>query len=88
MIKVTNDKEFDKFKKIFERLNMLGCLHKDTIFQNWQEFALINNKRRDLFLFEYQNYKGLTWTDNEEKSIKWYEREPLTIQEVYEELFN
>lgn len=51
---------------------------------------LINskNKKRDLFLFEYQNYKGLTWTDNEEKLIKWYEREPLTIQEVYEELFN
>ena len=88
MIKVTNDKEFDKFKKIFERLNMLGCLHKDTIFQNWQELALINNKRRDLFLFEYQNYKGITWTDDEEKSIKWYEKDPLTIQKVYEELFN
>ena len=88
MIKVTNDKEFDKFKKIFERLNMLDCLHKDTIFQNWQELALINNKRRDLFLFEYQNYKGITWTDDEEKSIKWYEKDPLTIQEVYEELFN
>lgn len=87
-IKVTNEEEFDKFVKILEHLNMKGILGKEQYynFDNWQILARINNRDVNMFLFEYNNYKGLTWGDNEKDSISWYGMEPYTVDEILEEL--
>lgn len=51
------------------------------LLQNWGEenrllvdSVLPYNKSyfKKLFLFEYSNSKGLTWSDNEEEAIEWY----------------
>lgn len=86
-ILVENEKEFNQFKKILMKLNMGQCLGKYRTFNDWQELAIINRRNSNVFLFEFDNLKGLTWSDNIEKSEEWYRCKPFKVNDVYLELF-
>lgn len=45
----------------------------------WQDLADINRKNRDLFLFEYQPGKGLSWSDDIKQVASWYGRDPIEL---------
>lgn len=84
VIKVTNEEEFGKFKSFLAQCGLLDVLNEYTTFHLFQHLAEINNKKTNLFLFEYDNSKGLTWSDDIEKSIKWYGKEPIEIEDLKE----
>lgn len=84
VIKVTNENEFATFKSFLAQSGLLDILSKYTTFQLFQHLAKINNKKTDLFLFEYDNSKGLTWSDDIDKSIEWYGKEPIEVNDLHE----
>lgn len=84
VIKVTNEEEFGKFKSFLAQCGLLDVLNEYTTFHLFQHLAEINNKKTNLFLFEYYNSKGLTWSDDIEKSIEWYGKEPIEIEDLKE----
>ena len=84
VIKVTNEEEFGKFKSFLAQCGLLDILNEYTTFNLFQHLAEINNKKTNLFLFEYDNSKGLTWSDDIEKSIEWYGKEPIEIEDLKE----
>lgn len=84
VIKVTNEEEFGKFKSFLAQCGLLDVLNEYTTFHLFQHLAEINNKKTNLFLFEYDNSKGLTWSDDIEKSIEWYGKEPIEIEDLKE----
>lgn len=79
---VKNEKDFAIFKEFLQQHNLIGILGDSTEFENWRNLASINNMKPDIFLFEYANDKGLTWSDNIEESIEWHEKEPLKPEEL------
>lgn len=79
---IKNETEFNQFKKFLLHLGMIGILRKDTEYYNWQHLAGINRKPTSYIIFEYDNYKGLTFGYTIEESKKWYEKEPLTIKDL------
>ena len=87
VIKVTNEKEFNKFKRFLEGCGLVEILGKDTSYFDWQDNAFLNEKNEYVFLFEYNNYKGLTWWDNENEAKDWYEKEPIEVDDL-DEFFN
>lgn len=84
VIKVTNEREFNSFKNFLRECGLLEILGKQTEYSDWQRLAIINNKDKDIFLFEYQNYKGLTWSDDIKQSVEWYDKEPINVSELQE----
>lgn len=86
VVKVSNKEEFNLFKKVLETLHIAGVLGKETEFEDWQHLAVINKHDPNLFLFEYDNYKGLTWSDNIEKATDWYGLAPLDVKNIAREL--
>lgn len=84
VIKVTNEDEFKVFKSFLAQCGLLDILQNATNFTAWQYLAKINNKNTELFLFEYDNSKGLTWSDNIEKAREWYGVEPIEVDELRE----
>ena len=84
VLKVTNETEFNQFKTFLKECGLLEILGKDTSFSDWQCLAQINNKDKNMFLFEYNNYKGLTWWDNEKEASDWYDKSPLEISDLKE----
>lgn len=79
---ISNEKEFNQFKKFLQHLGMLSILKKDTEFYNWQHLAGINGKPTSYIIFEYDNYKGLTFGYTIDESKRWHEKEPLTIKDL------
>ena len=53
VIKVTNENEFNIFKKFLDDCGVLDLLKDDLTFKDWQHLAEINNKKTNLFLFEF-----------------------------------
>ena len=84
VIKVTNKDEFEVFKKFLKECGLIEILNKESEFSDWQSLAVINNKQSDIFLFEYNNHKGLTWWDNIKEAIDWYGIEPIEISDLQE----
>ncbi len=81
-IKVTNNNEFEKFKEFLIEFNLLEILYGMNTFEEWKTHARINNKREDIFLFEYNNNKGLSWSDDIKEHIEYYDVEPISISEL------
>lgn len=79
---INNEKEFNQFKKFLQHLDMLSILGKNTEYYNWQYLAGINCKPTNYIIFEYDNYKGLTFGYTVQKSKDWYDKEPLTIKDL------
>ncbi len=84
VIKVTNENEFETFKSFLAQCGLSDILNEYTTFPLFQHLAKINNKKTDLFLFEYDNSKGLTWSDDINKSIEWYGKEPIQVEDLHE----
>lgn len=83
-IKVTNENEFNKFESFLAQCGLYDILKEYTTFSLFQHLAKINGKNTNLFLFEYDNSKGLTWSDDLNKSIEWYGKEPIEINDLHE----
>lgn len=84
VIKVTNENEFNTFKKFLEKCGLLYILKDDLEYKDWQHLAEINNKNTNIFLFEYHNEKGITWWDNIKEAEDWYGEKPIEINELNE----
>lgn len=56
---------------------------KKKNYREWQNLALINGRNPNVFYFEYDNAKGLTWYDNADEPTLWYGVAPLTVDELY-----
>lgn len=82
VVKVTNEEEFEEFVSFLDFLGIVGVLKNKLKFKDWQELALLNNRSQNCFLFEYDNSRGLTWSDNIQGSIGWYGVEPLTVKDL------
>lgn len=82
VIKVTNENEFNIFKKFLDDCGVLDLLKDDLTFKDWQHLAEINNKKTNLFLFEFDNYKGITWNDDLKNSIDYYGENPIEVLEL------
>lgn len=86
VIKVTNEKEFNTFKNFLQEYGLIGILNTETEYANWQKLATINGKNENVFLFEYNNHKGLTWGDNIKEAIEWYDKDPINVSELQDYL--
>lgn len=86
VIKVSNKEEFNLFKEILKELHLEDCLGKYNTWESRQHLADINGMNPNLFLFEYDNNRGLTWDDDLERSIDWYGEPPLDVKDVAKEL--
>lgn len=84
VIKVTNEKEFEVFRNFLSQCGLLEVLQGEKKYSDWQNLAEINNKNKDIFLFEYDNFKGLTWSDDIQASIEYYDKNPIEISELNE----
>lgn len=82
-IQVASKADFNKFiamLKDHKCEQILGRnLAKGLDYAYWQELADINRKNRDLFLFEYQPGKGLSWSDDVKQVASWYGRDPIKL---------
>lgn len=84
VLKVTNEIQFNQFRDFLNECGLLEILGKDTSYEDWQRLAQINGKDENMFLFEYNNYKGITWWDNEKEAVDWYDKEPLEVSDLAE----
>lgn len=84
VIKVTNENEFKMFKNFLNECGLVEILNTELTFSDWQRLAVINGKQPDIFLFEYNNHKGLTWWDSTKEAIDWYGEKPIEISELQE----
>ncbi len=82
VVEVTNERDFNTFKEFLKQHELTGILNGINEFEDWQNLAVINNKNPNYFLFEYDNYKGITFDDNKEKSVSWYGCEPLKATDL------
>lgn len=84
VLKVTSENEFNIFKNFLKQCGLLGILNNTNTYSEWQQLATINGKNENIFLFEYNNYKGLTWWDNIKEATDWYGESPIEISELQE----
>ena len=84
VIKVTSENEFNMFKNFLNECGLVEILNTELTFSDWQRLALINGKQPDIFLFEYNNHKGLTWWDSIKEAIDWYGEKPIEVSELQE----
>lgn len=84
VIKVTNEQEFNLFKNFLKEYGLVEILNGSNTYSEWQHLANINGKNENVFLFEYNNYKGLTWWDNIKEATDWYGEPPIEISELQE----
>lgn len=82
VVKVTNKEEFDAFKAFLKKINLTAILMDLVDFSDWQQLAFVNDQPQDLFLFEYDNTKGLTWQSNMEEIVDWYGCEPINAMDL------
>lgn len=79
---VTNEKEFNSFKKFLIKLDIIDILGKNTDYIEWKSLARINGKNPNCILFEYDNYRGLTFGSTIEESKQYYGTEPLVVDDL------
>ena len=84
VLKVTNEQEFNKFKNFLNDCGLIEILNNDTEYSDWQHLARINGKDENVFLFEYNNHKGLTWWDSVKEAEDWYGEPPIEIDAIKE----
>ena len=83
-IAVKNERDFRHFIELLEYHNVLFIMNNPGKYRNYDEWihlAIINNKKHDVFCFEYQPGKGMSWYDNVEEPTKWYGEAPMVIPE-------
>ncbi len=83
-IAVKNERDFRNFIDLLVHHNVLFILNdpgKYRHYDEWVYLAIINNKKHDVFCFEYQPGKGLSWYDNVEEPTEWYGEPPMVIPE-------
>ena len=79
---VSNEEEFNKFRKFLDDLG-IGKLLKDyRTFSAWKHLAIINNKNPNYLIFEFQITKGLTFGYAKESSKNWFGVEPLNVKDL------
>lgn len=79
---VSNEEEFNKFRKFLDNLG-IGKLLKDyRTFSAWKHLAIINNKNPNYLIFEFQITKGLTFGYTKESSKNWFGVEPLNVKDL------
>lgn len=84
VLKVTNEQEFNEFKNFLNECGLIEILNNDTEYSDWQHLARINGKDENIFLFEYNNHKGLTWWDSVKEAEDWYGEPPIEIDAIKE----
>ena len=80
VVEVKNEAEYEKLKS--KLLDLGFDMFEQKTYREWQNLALINGRNPNLFYFEYDNAKGLTWYDNADEPTLWYGVAPLTIEEL------
>ena len=83
---INNEIEFEQFKTFLLKLDMIDILRGYMQYSDWQYIAKNNGYPINYIIFEYNNFKGLTFGYTIEKSKEWYEKEPLTVKDL--ELLN
>lgn len=79
-IRINDGIEFNKFKAMCENVG----LNVRRSWSEWVELAKRNEntgKFQGYICFEYDNNKGLSFYNDEKKSIDWYLRYPFTIED-------
>lgn len=80
VVEVKNEAEYEKLKS--KLLDLGFDMFEQKTYREWQNLALINGRNPNVFYFEYDNAKGLTWYDNADEPTLWYGVAPLTIYEL------
>lgn len=80
VVEVKNEAEYEKLKR--KLLDLGFDMFEQKTYREWQNLALINGRNPNVFYFEYDNAKGLTWYDNADEPTLWYGVAPLTIDEL------
>ena len=80
VVEVKNEAEYEKLKS--KLLDLGFDMFEQKTYREWQNLALINARNPNVFYFEYDNAKGLTWYDNADEPTLWYGVAPLTIDEL------
>ena len=80
VVEVKNEAEYEKLKS--KLLDLGFDIFEEKNYREWQNLALINGRNPNVFYFEYDNAKGLTWYDNADEPALWYGVEPLTVDEL------
>ena len=81
VVRVTNEGEFNAFRRALKYHKVEGLLGKTKSFLALAELARINFMRTDMFLFEVS--KGaLTWSDDEDEVLGWLGSSPLSPDEI------
>lgn len=81
VVEVKNEAEYEKLKS--KLLDLGFDIFEEKNYREWQNLALINGRNPNVFYFEYDNAKGLTWYDNADEPTLWYGVAPLTVDELY-----
>lgn len=81
VVEVKNEAEYEKLKS--KLLDLGFDIFEEKKYREWQNLALINGRNPNIFYFEYDNAKGLTWYDNADEPTLWYGVAPLTVDELY-----
>ena len=83
VILVRNRGEFETFLEMLEYhkvTEILGRKPNAKTLAYWQDLAVINGKNPNLFCFEYQPGKGLSWYDNTKQPTDGYGIEPIVLE--------
>lgn len=80
VVEVKNEAEYEKLKS--KLLDLGFDMFEQKTYREWQNLALINGRNPNVFYFEDDNAKGLTWYDNADEPTLWYGVAPLTIDEL------
>ena len=75
-IKVTSKEELETVKEKVKAIGLdLKRIDWDWIKTNERDF-------KGYICLEYDNYKGCTYYTNEQDSIDWYDKQPITVKEI------
>lgn len=81
-IMVSNEEEFNKFRKFLDDLGIGKILNDYRTFSDWQHLSEINNKNPNYIVFEFQITKGLTFGYTKKSSKDWFGVEPLNVKDL------
>lgn len=77
---INNQEELDILVSL---LKIYGITLEQDKYNDWIFLARLNNHPTDYIIFEYENYKGFTFGNTKEESVKWFEMEPFEITDLY-----
>ena len=73
-VKVTNRAELDQLKELVAEVGLLLKINWDQVCRN--------SNFNGYICVEYDNNKGTSYYLDEEDSIEWYEKEPISLDEL------